>query len=51
MSDNFSNVDSSGFMTIIGPLVKVGSAALAIANPLASILYALEFVDPFKGGR
>lgn len=41
LSSDFSNIDSSEFMTIIGPLVKAGSAALAVVNPWVSVLYAL----------
>ena len=41
LSSDFSNIDQSEFMTIIGPLIKTGSAALAVVNPWVSVLYAL----------
>lgn len=41
MSSDVSNIDQSEFMSIIGPLIKTGSAALAVVNPWVSVLYAL----------
>ena len=41
LSSDFTNIDSSEFMSIIRPLVKAGSAALVVVNPWVSVLYAL----------